>query len=404
MIIQNVVGNVQLMQKINRLKVLNCIRLQGNGISRPKIAKITGLSLSSITNIVSHLLEKQLVKEIGTVEAKEVGRKAALLMFNPEAFYLLCINIETTNSIIALTDLDGNIIKHKVIEIDLVKRDYEILNSIKKEALSIIRKDQEKTITALGVAVSGLVEENRELVISSSLRWKGVSIKDFFEESFNMPVFLQNNSKTKAMVELRKYKNNQNKNIVFMDITKGIGIINFFEGKINEAVIGELGHTTVDKNGPVCFCGNRGCLEIMCCVETIIQQCSELLKHEKCGILNKHLKDSNNALNYLSVLEAFSMGDTDVEKVLKECAEYLGIGLTNIINIFNPDRIIINGDELLISDFIYEIAVKEANMRAYELFTKNLVYEKVNINAEMAVGGIALYVADKLFDIAGPDC
>jgi predicted NBD/HSP70 family sugar kinase len=160
----------------------------------------------------------------------------------------------------------------------------------------------------------------------------------------------------------------------------------------------------VDKNGPVCFCGNRGCLEIMCCVETVLQQCSELIENGKCCILNQYLKNSNIALNYLSVLKAFSMGDIDVEKVLRECAEYLGVGLTNIINMFNPDRIIINGDELLTSDFIFETAVKEANMRAYELFTKDLIYEKVNINTEMAVGGIALYVADRLFDIAGPEC
>ena len=79
------VGNVQLMQKINRLKVLNLIRQCGT-ISRPEICKKTGLSASSVTNIITYFMQRNLVMELGSVDSKEVGRKAVLIKFNAEAY------------------------------------------------------------------------------------------------------------------------------------------------------------------------------------------------------------------------------------------------------------------------------------------------------------------------------
>ena len=130
--IDNAVGNVQLMQKINRLKVFDVIRQKGP-LARPEISRITGLSSSSITNIVTHLLEKNLVAEVGTVETKEVGRKATLIKFNPSAMKVISIDIESSNVYLALTDLGGEIIDIKDIPINRLAKDFEIMNLIKRE-------------------------------------------------------------------------------------------------------------------------------------------------------------------------------------------------------------------------------------------------------------------------------
>lgn len=398
--IDSAVGNVQLMQKINRLKVFDCIRQKGP-VARPEIAKLTGLSPSSITNIVSHLLEKNLVIEVGTVNSKEVGRKATLIQFNPSSINVISINIESSNINLALTDLGGEIIKIKDMPINRLARDFEIMNLIKREIGLILNENI--NVAGIGIAVSGLVQDEEKLVISSSMRWKGLSLKQFFENSFNIPVYVQNNSRTKALWELRNYNNEEERNIVFLDLTLGVGIINFYDHKVNEAVVGELGHTTVKKDGPLCFCGNRGCLELMCSVDAVVNQCSELLQQGKCKTLQGILVEKKAGISYELILEAYEKGDSEVGGVLKECGEYLGIGLANIINIFNPQRIIINGDLLLTCDYIYKMALEESNKRAYEQFLKNLKYEKVNVGMEQALKGVSLYVADKLFDLAGPD-
>jgi Transcriptional regulator/sugar kinase len=391
------VGNVQLMQKINRLKVLDHIRHHGP-VARPDIAKYSGLSPSSITNIVTYLLDRKLVTEAGPVDSREVGRKATLISFNPAAMKLISVDIEFSSIYIALTDLEGDIITSREIPNTRLAKDYEILNIIKKEIGSILDKNND--VAGIGIAVSGLVQDGEKLVISSSLRWKGISIKRFFENSFNLPIYVQNNSRTKALWELRNLKLENERNVIFLDLTLGVGIINFFDDKINEAVIGEFGHTTVKKDGPVCFCGNRGCLELMCSVDTVVNQCAELLEEGKCNILRSLQHKGNCELNYQLILEAYDKGDQDVVPVLRECGEYLGIGLANIINIFNPQRVIINGDILLTSDFIYKTAVEEANKRAYELFVKDIKYEKVDIGIEQALKGVSLHVADRLFDLS----
>jgi predicted NBD/HSP70 family sugar kinase len=401
--IVNEIGNVQLMQKINRLKVLECIRLKGP-VARPEISKVTGLSLSSITNIVTYLLDKGLVAETGTVDSRDVGRKATLIRFNPAALTVISVNIEASKIDLALTDLAGEILEMKQINVGRLMKDYEILNAVKKEITQLIASGTSahgSEVAGIGIGVSGLVQEGGILAISSSMRWKGLSIKEQFENTFHIPVYIQNNSRTKALWALRSYIGEEDRNVIFLDLTMGVGIISFFENKINEAVKGEFGHTTVKKDGPLCFCGNHGCLEIMCSVDAVVNACTDLLDQGRCGILARLLGERGNALDYDSILEAFEKGDDDVKQVLEECGQYLGIGIANLINIFNPQRLIINGDVLLKSDFIYETAVQETSGRAYEQFLHDLKYQKVDIGEKESIQGVSLYVADKLFELSG---
>lgn len=400
--IANEVGNVQLMQRINRLKVLEVIRMHGS-IARTEIAKQTGLSSSSITNIITYLLERNLVAEMGTVDSGDVGRKATLLRFNPAAYNIVAVNVEADRAYIALTDLSGAILILREVALDMRMMDFEILNLIKREINHLLGAEKgavRAAVLGIGLAISGLVQDEGRFVMSSSLRWKGLSIKEQFENLFQIPAFVQNNSRTKALWALKKHVEEDDRNVVFLDLTMGVGIVNFFEHRINEAVIGELGHTSVKKDGPQCFCGNRGCLELMCSVEAVLQACAEMLGLGKCPILAEIAEDKPGGLSYEMVLKAFELGDSGVSEVLQECGEYLGMGISNIINLFNPQRIIINGDALLQSGFLYETAVAEAGGRVNEELSRGLKYQKVIIGVEEAVQGVAMYVADRLFELS----
>ncbi len=395
------VGNVQLMQRINRLKVLETIRSKGP-LARPEIARMTGLSPSSITNIITYLLERDLVAGMGTIDSRDVGRKATLIRFNPSAHGIVAVNVEIDKANIALTDLAGNILVMRDLAFDRRTLDFEILGLIKKEITLLLEGDtvQRNGVIGMGLAVSGLVKDEGRFVFSSSLRWKGLSIKEQFESLFRIPVFIQNNSKTKAIWALNKHVEDNDRNVIFLDLTMGIGIISFYDHRINEAVIGELGHTTVKKDGPPCFCGNRGCLELMCSVDAVLSNCREKLSRGRCAILAAQMKDGDGKLSYDAVLHAYASGDGDVRAILKECGEYLGMGIANIINLFNPQRIIINGDVLLKSGFIEETAKAEAGKRANEELMKGIKYQKVDIGIEESIQGIVLYVAGRMFELS----
>lgn len=400
--IANEVGNVQLMQRINRLKVLDVIRARGP-IARPEIARQTGLSPSSITNIIGYLMERNLVLDVGTVDSRDVGRKAALLCFNPAGHRIIAANVEADRAYVALTDLSGMVLSRKEIPLTVRMMDFEILNLIKKEINHLIGGEssgEHEPILGMGLAVSGLVQDEGRLVLSSSLKWKSLSIKEQFESLFRIPVFIQNSSRTKALWALKKHVGEADRNVVFLDLARGVGIVNYFDHRINEAVIGELGHTTVKKDGPQCFCGNRGCLELMCTVEAVVNGCLEQMALGNSPVLAELAGGQPELVGYDLALEAFRRGDEGVRAVLTECGQYLGMGIANIINLFSPQKIIINGDELLKSDFVYETALVEAGSRANEAMARGVQYQKVEIGTEESIQGLSMYVTDRLFELS----
>lgn len=404
------VGNVQLMQKINRLKVLKLIRQRGE-ISRPEISRETGLSPSSVTNVISHFMDISLVKELGPVDSKEVGRKAVLIRFNADSSLIVAVDIDISRVIISLTNMEGDIRETHEMAVPPSVSNYGILDLIQHEIARMISpaangagalptQGSDRKIGGIGIAVSGAVQDSDRLVISSSLKWTELPIKEYYEAAFHIPVFVENNSKTKVLYTFRNKDTRLEKNVIFLDLSSGIGIVHFYNHKINPTITGEIGHTSVKKDGPLCFCGNRGCLELMCSVKGIVARVSELLAHGKCPVLRELLAGKEAAPDFPAILKAEKGGDRDVCRIIRQNGEYLGIGIANIINLFHPQRIAINGDQLFQSDLLYQTAISVGHQRAFKDFVKDTVIEKINISTEDAIKGISLNVVDKLFELS----
>ncbi|MEG2377266.1 MAG: ROK family protein, partial [Clostridia bacterium] len=359
---------------------------QNGALARPAIARKTDLSLSSITNIINYLLEKNLVHAVGRQSNAGAGRRAALISFNASARFLVCINIEPLAAHVALCDLSGTIISMSRIVIRESHTAGDVLAMLLDAVNTIV--SEQRDVCAIGISVSGHVTPDSGVVSSSIMRWKDVRVRDYFEHATGLHVYVSNNSKTKALWQIAQYGGELPHRIIFLDLAQGVGIISIYDGQVNESVSGELGHTTVMKEGPVCFCGNRGCLELVCSVKFILQRCRE-----------KRLA----VTSFADALALFSSGCADIRVIFEECAEYLGIGIANIISLFEPMLIIINDNELTSCEFIYQTALEEAQQRAYNLFSKPVQYEKVTINSDHALKGVAYYVADRLFALDGPD-
>lgn len=381
----NSVGNVQLIQRINRIKVLDYIRKHGP-TARTQVAKYTNLSLSSITNIINYLLSRDLVRQCGAITSSSAGRRASLIEFNASAMQTIAVNIEPSVAEIALCDLCGKAEISQRVELTRTHDAMHVLGVLEGEIRKIL--DKAKNPFAIGVAVNGHVSDDSGVVTSSIMRWKSVDVKRYFEEKFSLHVYVTNNSKTKAQWQVNELGEDAAKNMIFLDLTMGVGIISFFDGKINESVAGELGHTTVMKDGPQCFCGNRGCLELVCSVDYILSRCRQA-----------HIRGCDS---FDAAMNEFDAGDEQVRDIFRECAEYLGIGIANIISIFEPELIIINDDCLTACDFIYRTALSEAERRAYTVSSKPIEYRRVEITSAQALTGVAQYVTDRMFAMSGP--
>lgn len=394
-------GNVQLMQRINRLKVLDIIRKKGP-LARPEIARLTGLSPSSITNIVTCLLEKHLVAEKGTVDTNDVGRKATLLEFNPAVHHIAAVNIGVGGITYALARMDGVILSSKLVPGRAGEGDDGLQKLVGDGIGRLIGESEGRgcSVAAAGISVSALVKDEGRFVQSSSLKWSGPFMREQLESDTGLPVFILNSTRSKALWALRSRFEEDDRNVIFLDLALGVGIVSFLDHRISEAVIGEFGHTTVKRDGPKCFCGNRGCLEMMCSVEAVLESCADRLASGGCPELAKLMRNGS-AFAYDTVLAASSKGDQDVRSALRECGEYLGIGIANLVNLFGPQRIIVNGDVLLKSDLVYETALAEAYSRASPELIRSLKLQTVTIGSGETLQGVVLYAADRLFELPG---
>ena len=376
------VANVQLMQKMNRLRVLNYVRNHPDCL-RPEIAKETGLSLASITNVTSYLLDIGILSENGTEIVGRVGRKSTLLRFAKDAYTLICIFLSKEYINIYLTDLLGNPIeKFKHFTENLSPEN--IIELIKNS----INKIDKNRVLCIGISMSGLVLENSRFIFSSKLKWKSIDIKSIIEESTDIPVFVDNISPARATWHFNSNKTKNTKNILFIDLENGIGAVWFSNNRLDSSVLGEIGHTTVKQDGEPCFCGNCGCLEAMC---------------SESRLLSLYESASGQRLAELSMLEKlYKESDKSAEFALNECAKYLGIGLANLVNLFNPSALIIDTGDFTDCPSLISVAEDELYKRAFSSLTDSLEIVKVKSNDDITVCGMAYTLCDKIFDINCP--
>ncbi|MBQ8525390.1 MAG: ROK family protein [Clostridia bacterium] len=380
------VGNSQLIQKMNRLKVLNYIR-RNPDTARPMIARETGLALSSITNITSYLLGIGLLTESGMEKADRVGRKGTLLRFCKNAYSLVCISFDPGHITIAYTNLEGNIEEKININSDNIQpRDAAEL--LIEKLLSLISRKGRGKILGIGIAISGLVLDGSRFVASTSLKWKEFDLKAILEKETGLPVFIENASLLKAVWYFCCDRQIYGSNMVLVDMMNGIGSCQYYNGEINRAMLGEIGHTTVENNGEPCFCGNRGCLEAMCSPQRIAK------------LYQGYTGNENADFDY--VIEQFGKNEEAAKRAVEECAQYLGIGLANLVNICKPSVAAINMGSFEHLPEIIDIAEAEMRKRVYTALLEDFRIEKISVTYEQSVRGAAFSLCDRLFDISYP--
>ena len=374
------IGNVKFMQKMNRVKVLEHIR-KNSPVSRYELSNVSGLSLSSITNIVNYLIDAGLVSETDRIAARGAGRKAVRLEFNSSAIQVVAVNIEADEATVSVADLGGGILESRKFPISGEKSPESVIVGTLEIVKDFIAK--RKAVKAIGFTVSGHVSGNG-VVSSSVLGWDNVEIKTRFENETGLPVYIANNTNTKALWTIRALNDEKHKNIVFLDMTAdGIGIANAYNGSLNEAVAGELGHTVVAGVG-----NSAGYLEKVCSVKKIVDSYFNL---------------SGKKLSFSEIRKNAKAGDTFARQGIEEACRYMSVAILNIIMIFEPDFIIVNASELFEVEEMYEAAVSEAVLDSSRLAMKKPDFRRVNLAPEQAVQGAAQFVADNILGINGPD-
>ncbi|HEY6311260.1 MAG TPA: ROK family protein [Streptosporangiaceae bacterium] len=330
-------GTVRDLRRENRAAVFWSLYFGRPG-SRQDLSAATGLSPASVTNVVRELLDDGIVTEAGS-EDSDGGRPRVLLDINPDYGYVIGVDIGETRIRVELFDLAMterakaeyplNPAEH---EVDVVVRDIAAgLNAVLTDG-----GIDPAAVLGVGIGVPGIVQQGPEaLVYAQTYRWDAVPLERLLRAHTSLPLQFENCAKTMGQAESWFGAGRGARNAAVVLIGSGVGASlisggSTYQGATSSAA--EWGHTTIVVGGRRCRCGSAGCLEAYVGAEAIL---------DRCGSPAASSADDQESM--LAALVAGADSSLTAGVVLAETAEYLGVGIGNLINLFNPERVILGG-------------------------------------------------------------
>lgn len=334
------------LRSVNRQTVLRRLYFDGP-MSRLEISQHSRLSPATITNVVNDLLKEDIVIETGLVES-EGGRPRTILAVNPQHGYFIGVDLGETHVQLDLFDL--HMTKQKTARYLVAPQDNspeQFIRHIVNGLDELLKTEglKPEMILGVGVGLPGLVERGGKYNVSSPIwKWENVPFGEMLRSRITLPVFLDNGAKAMALAETwfgagRGY---QNLIVVLLGTGIGSGIIthgSLYRGPTNSA--GELGHTVIVLDGRSCRCGSRGCLEAYAGAPGMIATLHDLAPDSPLLRTNDEDDDQLAILNNL--VAAIEQGDPTAIETVRATAYYLSAAIANVVNLFNPEMIVVGG-------------------------------------------------------------
>jgi predicted NBD/HSP70 family sugar kinase len=380
----------------------------GFNVSRLDLARMAGVSPASITAIAQRLIKAGLVVE-AEGGSSALGRKPVPLEIRADAAHLIGLDIGTFYMRVAITDINGIILFTDQTESDLPAGRDRVLEM----AVRFVRKAisdsglPKHTIKGIGIAHSSIIDTRSGIILffprpGHMAEWKNFPLQSLFEKEFGVPCLLEDSVRASATAEQRFGLGKGQKDFLYIDVGMGVGAALFFDGKLYRGPggkSGEFGHFTSDENGPLCSCGNNGCLETMASCAAIIRAARAAME---CGVDSKILDLAGGNLDSVSIeaiARAAALNDSLAFRVLQVAGSHLAIGLADLINLLNPSLIIFGGALFravpeLLSDPIWRI-IKQ---RSIELSANDVKLQVSPLGSDATALGAARLIAERILD------
>ena len=329
-------GSLALLRERNREQVVDVLRRRGT-VSRADIARETGLSRTTVSSIVGTMQRDGLIAELAPDRDRvgEGGRPPILLTFDPSAGALVGIDFGHDRIRLAISDLSYGVLAERELRLDIDEQATAALEETARgvrELLDDAGVDPER-VHGAGVGLPGPIDRRSGLVRSEAILpgWVQLDPAAELEERLGFPVHLDNDANAGALGEAVLGAGRGYELTAYVRLAAGVGAGIVFRGAIFRGAAGtagELGHVLVDPDGPICRCGNRGCLETL--VGT--------------GALCEQLRRSHGDLDIEGLLVQAAAGDRGCRRVLQDAARVVGRVLADLCNTLNPDAVVIGGE------------------------------------------------------------
>jgi glucokinase len=258
-------------------------------------------------------------------------------------------------------------------------------------------------LTAIGVGAPGLSNPQTGILFTSPNLpgWKDVPLRNIVEKQLGRKAFLLNDANAAAVGELYFGAGRGTNNFIYITVSTGIGGGIIIDGKIytgSSGMAGELGHMVIDDEGPQCNCGNKGCWETLASGTALAKEARHSIKEGAATSILKYAEGDIEKINAEAIHEAAQAGDKLANELIARTAYYLGVGLANLINIFNPEIIIIGGGLSNIGDMLLKPAFQEAKRRAFKQAYQAVRFTRAELGRNSGVLGAAAFALEQIRD------
>src|ERR1700756_1298294 len=335
-----------IIRNINRFDVLHTIRLRDNRISRSELSNLTGLSQATISSIVGHLIEEGALIEDNAygMGSRGRGRPLVMLRLNPNYTHVVGVKIATHQIVFSVTDFVGNVSASDDIAVEPRKlTPAQMVAFIARGVRACLRKAKKsiEDVSGIGVGLPGFIDSNRGLAYWSPVfENPNINFRELLQTKFEIPVFVENDANLVTLAEhwFGMAKGLENAVVITIEHGTGSGLI--FNGKLyrgTQGLAAEFGHTKLVFGGPLCQCGESGCMETRTAAFAIIHQAA------KAGFrVPKRALDYNEQSRLIQAIVAKAeAGDQSMMQIFEQMGRYLGLGIANLVNLLNPQRVII---------------------------------------------------------------
>lgn len=385
--------NLADVQLKNRSTILKLLRAH-KSVCRKDLADLSGLSAATVTNLVRDLIDIGLVRESDDYRGRS-GRNAISLETNGDAFLVLGASFRRGRLACAVSDLNGHIVTQTTTELPTDVSVEVVLKEIGRSFEPLLSAQEVGgKVVGLGVALPGPVNlsQGRITQITNLPGWKQVPIKRLFEERFGVSVLIEHDANAAVLAEKWFGVGKPYQNIVSLLVGKGIGAGIIVHDRVyrgTSGFAGEIGHASINFDGPPCECGNRGCLEYYASTLSILIRAAQRLDRER-GL---------TIVEFQGLLEA---GNAEARSTLLEAATYLGYGVVNVVNSFNPEVIVLGGEISLLGEkwlrAIRDRVREVVDARVLPEIAASVRIEHSRLGHDSVLLGTVALVVDHLFD------
>ncbi|SHJ97462.1 ROK family transcriptional regulator [Paramaledivibacter caminithermalis] len=391
----------KLIKKINTVSILKVIREKGP-ISRADISKIIGLNPATVSSNVSDLLNQKIIEEVGSGESSG-GRKPILLELNTNEIFVIGVDMGIRKVTAGLINIDGKVINKVTLHFKMETDRKQVIKTMKNSIYEVVKGFDDKLdkIIGIGMGIHGPVDSEKGVSIyAPAFNWSNVNIANIFEDEFKVPVIIDNDCRAMALGEKWFGKAKTSKNFVLLNIGTGIGAGIYLNGDLYRGSnfgAGEIGHVSITHNKIKCQCGKYGCFEAVASGVGIVRRFVEKIEEgKKTSILNKmSIKDITSEKIYEEALQ----GDKLSIQILNETGRYIGDGLSIIINILNPEMILMAGGVARASEFIFGEIKETIEKKSINNNLKSLYIGETDLKENAGIVGAATLIIRDIFTV-----